>query len=78
MVSKTRENMPVPSQTSRSYDDQYLRICRSNDLLFVSENARTVVVGGLHTSSGRLAGVDVADDDHVDVQLLFAMGERIC
>lgn len=36
------------------------------------------MVGGLRTSSGRLARVDVADDDHVDVRLLFAMGERIC
>lgn len=69
--------MLVPSQISRWYDDQYLRICRSNGLLFVSGLLRKAVVRGGPTGSGRLARVDVADNDHVDVRLLFTVGEGI-
>lgn len=33
---------------------------------------------GRLTGSGRFARVDVADNDHVDVRLLFTMEEDIC
>lgn len=70
--------MLVPSQISRWYDDQYLRTCRSNGLLVVSGILRKAVVGCGPTGCGRLARVDVADNDHVDVRLFFTVREGVC
>lgn len=70
--------MFIPSQTSRWYDGRYLRTCRSNGLRFVSGDFRKAKVQGRPTGSGRLARVDVADNDHIDVRLLFTVREDIC
>jgi hypothetical protein len=70
-VLPLKEKCAVPSRTSRWYACQYHRTCRSSlshcELLCHS----CVRVGLLTTGGGRLAGVDVADNDDVDVSLLL-------
>jgi hypothetical protein len=67
-----KENVCVPSRTSRWYACQYHRTCRSSLYANVSccdpTSSRR---GRLTAGSGRLSGVNVADNDHVDVHLLF-------
>lgn len=67
--------MSIPSRTSRWYESRYHRTCRSSDLSkYVSiVSWKTAIQGGQGrlTSGGRLAGIDVADNDDVDVSLVF-------
>jgi hypothetical protein len=67
-----REICDVPSRTSRWYACQYLRTCRSSLYAIVSCcDSALFERAGLTAGGGRLSGVNVADDDHVDVHLLF-------
>jgi hypothetical protein len=63
----------VPSRTSRWYACQYRRTCRSNLYANVSccDPAGDEVRGRLTSGGRRLARVDVADDDDVDMNLFF-------
>ena len=66
-----KEKCAIPSRTSRWYACQYHRTCRSSlpccELLYPAFVRR----GMLTTGGCRLAGVDVADNDDVDVSLLL-------
>jgi len=67
----------VPSRTSRSYACQYHRTCRLNLLLCELVTPRSRGSEGRLTSGGcRLAGVDMADDDDVDMSLFLTEGSR--
>jgi hypothetical protein len=67
----------LPSRTSRWYACQFHRTCRSSDL-YVCVRRRAMnmsLMRGVLTGGGGLAGIDVADNDHVDVHL-FLTAER--
>lgn len=71
----SKKSVCVPSRTSRSYACQYHRTCRSSLSLSVSRGDPAIDRGGRLTSGGRrLARVDVADDDDVDMRLLLTVG----
>jgi hypothetical protein len=62
-----------PSRTSRWYESRYHRTCRSSDLIVCECFGLPSFFQFLLTSGGGLAGVDVADDDDVDMSLLFTV-----
>jgi hypothetical protein len=65
----------VPSRTSQWYACQYHRTCRSSLYPNVSWlTPQCFGEGRLTSGGGRLAGVDVADDDDVDVNLFLTAG----
>ena len=76
-----REKCAIPSRTSRWYACQYHRTCRSS--LYPSVSCLTPQSfgeGGLTAGGGGLSGIDVADNDHVDVHLLLtaAIVSEVC
>ena len=71
------ERLFLPSRTSRLSFGQFHRTCRSSDLgrmsniLLCFENIQQLL-----TSGGRFAGVDVADNDDIDMSLFLTVGDN--
>jgi len=69
------ENRCLPSRTSRWYACQFLRTCRSSDLDVYQTMSQVYMCedrgASALTGGGGFSGIDVADNDHVDVHLLL-------
>jgi hypothetical protein len=66
-----------PSRTSQWYACQYRRTCRSSDLIICESLACHAFLQLSLTGGGGLAGVDMADDDDVDMSLFLTVEMQI-